>query len=565
MAAAPGADATIRHSASRAGRLAAVSILGALLAVACPFPPARAQAPPEPPATITVPKADADGAYTVKWGASGTADATYVLQESTKPSFVLGVRTFPPTAALSQGIRRRRSGKTYYYRVKAVKAGSQDSAWRTGAAGCAVPGSSRVRPPAGISAPASDADGNFTVKWKASGTAGAVYVLEEATTPDFTAGWRIAYSGKSLRKEITGGSQGATYHYRVRAVKPGLRDSRVRTAAAGCLVTSLELEPYAYKAYLQPGGPLETVFTMDKPRGWDVDISGMCSTLAFLIRDPAEPLRQIFYFGEIYPVYVDAAAKAQDQYLCSLVTPPCPLTWVDAPVVNPFTVENFFSHWPQIAGMRNATAFMPDFPPLHGIEIIAAAPQAPMMGAGETTLLRGVLTDGAPGGARAGQGQFLASVVPDVFFGKGGGRMVFGATAPLKEFKASEARMVASLNSFTVSGVYYNWCVAQLQQTWGAVAQAGRTLSEASDIIWEGWQGRTAAQDVMAYRYDDTLRGVEKLWDPASGNVYEFAAGFHDQYSQNPSAYNVTTLESMPDGRVDLWEGPVLDGPAYVY
>jgi hypothetical protein len=215
--------------------------------------------------------------------------------------------------------------------------------------------------------------------------------------------------------------------------------------------------------------------------------------------------------------------------------------------------------------MRNATAFMPEIPPLDGLEVISTVPQQAMMPGGETTLVRGVLTDGAAVDPQAGQGQFMATAVPDLFGGKAGGFVVFGATAPVKEFKGSVGHLVAALNSFTMTSVYFDWCVDQLQQTYGALAKAGRTLSEASDIIMEGWQSRTAAQDIMAYRYDDTLRDVEKVWDPATGNVYEFGVGFYDQYSQDPSGYNITTLEPMPDGRVDLWEGTILDGPSYVH
>lgn len=518
-----------------------------------------------PPAPVAVPPSDADGSYVVTWGASATPAVTYVLQEATNPTFTANVRTLPPTAALRKAVTRRSPGRTYYYRVRAQKTGYANSVWRAGSRGCAVPGGIRVAAPASISSPSGDADGSYVVRWGKSATAGATYVLEEATSPDFEAGRRVAYCGPSLQKAMTGRTRGATYYYRVKAVKPGARDSGFRAAARGCAIALLELEPYAYRAYLQQGGPLETIFTMNKPKGWEVHIAGMCSTLAFLIRDPAEPLRQLFYFGQIYPVYVDPAAKAQDEYICSLVNPPCPYTWVDAPVVNPLTVENFFSHWPQIAEMRNATAFMPEFPPLDGIEVISTIPQPPMMAGGETTLVRGTLTDGAPVDPQAGQGQFMATVVPDLYFGKAGGFVVFGATAPVKEFKGSVGHLVEALNSFTMSSVYFEWCVDQLQQTYGAIAQAGRTLSEASDIIMEGWQSRTAAQDIMAYQYDDTLRSVEKLWDPATGSVYEFGAGFYDQYSQDPSAYNVTTLEPMPDNRVDLWEGTILDGPSYVY
>ncbi len=107
--------------------------------------------------------------------------------------------------------------------------------------------------------------------------------------------------------------------------------------------------------------------------------------------------------------------------------------------------------------------------------------------------------------------------------------------------------------------------MAQTQQQWGAVAAIGQTLSEGSDMIMEGWLNRTATQDIMAYKYNDAINGMETFWDPATGSVYQFEADWYDQYKLNPGAYNISTLAPMPDNRVDLWEGTILNGPNYVY
>ena len=72
-------------------------------------------------------------------------------------------------------------------------------------------------------------------------------------------------------------------------------------------------------------------FSIRKPKGWDIHIGGVCTTLGILIRDPAVPLRQIFYFGSIGPVYLKEQQKQIDQYYIdhggyNLIT------WLDAPV-----------------------------------------------------------------------------------------------------------------------------------------------------------------------------------------------------------------------------------------
>jgi hypothetical protein len=90
------------------------------------------------PPWITVPSSSTTGSYTVSWGASSTSGVTYVLQEATKATFSTGLRTAYSGASTKAPITGRSAGKTYYYRVKATKAGYADSAWMTGSNGCAV-------------------------------------------------------------------------------------------------------------------------------------------------------------------------------------------------------------------------------------------------------------------------------------------------------------------------------------------------------------------------------------------------------------------------------------------
>ena len=107
-------------------------------------------------------------------------------------------------------------------------------------------------------------------------------------------------------------------------------------------------------------------FSIRKPKGWDIHIAGVCTTLGILIRDPTVPLRQIFYFGHIGPVYLKDAQRQIDQDYINHGGYNF-ITWLDAPAVDPLTAENFFAHWPDIAAMNAATAYMPQFPTLTGL------------------------------------------------------------------------------------------------------------------------------------------------------------------------------------------------------
>jgi hypothetical protein len=316
--------------------------------------------------------------------------------------------------------------------------------------------------------------------------------------------------------------------------------------------------------------PLETYdagfFSIQKPRGWTVTTAGRCSEFAFLVQDPQNPLRQIFYFGTVGPVYTSQAQKDLDQWYVDHGGFDI-ITWLDAPVIDPLTPENYLDHWPQIATMEAAGAFMTQFPRLQDLDLIATEPQSAMLPGATTANARGLFTrDG-----KIGEGMFLATV--KVFMPYNGspgggtayGHFVCGVTAPEAEFAGVVARLIESLNTFTISQAYVDGCISQQQQVWGAIAEAGRTLSEASDIIFDGWSQRTHSEDISAERWTDAYRGVERVYDPATGEVYEFPNGWYQQYDANRGGYDMNGLQLLPADDYDLWMEAVLDGLSNIH
>lgn len=316
----------------------------------------------------------------------------------------------------------------------------------------------------------------------------------------------------------------------------------------------LPLEPYS-----------TGFFSINKPRGWTVTTAGGCGTFAFLIRDPQQPLRQIFYFGTVGPVYISQAQKDLDAWY--VANGGYPHTWMDAPVVDPLTPTNYLAHWPEIAAMAAATAFMPAFPPLQDLALIAEDPQAAMLPGATTGNARGLFA----ANGEVGEGMFLATVkLFAPYTGNPGqgtayGHIVCGVTAPKAEFPGVMTRLVASLESFTITQAYVDNCIAQSQQIWGAVAAAGQTLSEASDIIFAGWEQRTHGEDISAEQWTDAYRGVERVYDPSTGEVYEVPNGWYETYDLHRGEYDLSGLQPLPDDNWDLWMRAVLDGLSRIH
>jgi len=305
-------------------------------------------------------------------------------------------------------------------------------------------------------------------------------------------------------------------------------------------------------------------FSIEKPKGWQVIPAGACATFAFLIRDPSQPLRQIFFFGEVGPIYLSQQQKQIDHQYVSMGG--YPSAWMDMPVVNPLTPQNFLAQFHLIAQSTIARQFMPQCPRLENFRVISTSPQHCFLPGGQTALIRALFTREG----MVGEGLFMASVAPLLpsTGGPGGGIgqgfLVVGVSAPKDEFAQVESVLLRSVASYTISQSYVDDCIRQQQSAYQGILKAGKTLSETSDIIMQGWENRNRTEDVLSEKTSDAILGRERLYNPGTGQVYEFENGFYDRYQIRQNEYEMNNLQPLPADSYDLWTTPPLDGHAHL-
>jgi hypothetical protein len=187
------------------------------------------------PTSLSVPVVNTTGSYSVNWSASMTPGVTYVLQEATNATFTANLRQAYSGTGISASISGRRSGVTYYYRVRAQRSGYSASNYRTAGNGCTV--TLPCVAPAAITVPKSNSSGDYTVFWTASATAGVTYTLEESTD-NFKSNCKAITTGLTTTSaNIIGQFNGKTYWYRVKAIRANYRDSLWTTSEHGCVVS----------------------------------------------------------------------------------------------------------------------------------------------------------------------------------------------------------------------------------------------------------------------------------------------------------------------------------------
>jgi hypothetical protein len=301
-------------------------------------------------------------------------------------------------------------------------------------------------------------------------------------------------------------------------------------------------------------------FSIEKPKGWNIVTAGACATFAFLIRDPAESLRQVFYFGEVGPVYMFEQQKQIDYQYMSMGGYPC--TWADMPVISPLTPGNFLAQFHLIAQSQTGRSFMPQCPRLDNLQVVSTVRQPSPISGAATELVRAVFVEQG----KVGEGLFLVTVAPLLPFtgspggGLGCGFCIAGITAPQREFQDMEETLIKSLQSFTIGQSYVSNCMAQQASTYAGILKAGKTLSETSDIITQGWEGRNRVHDILAEKTSDAILGKERLYDPSSGEVYEFENGFYEKYVLDQNRYEMNDLQRLPSDDHELWMRAPLDG-----
>ncbi len=319
-----------------------------------------------------------------------------------------------------------------------------------------------------------------------------------------------------------------------------------------------------------PGLAFETVdqgfFQMKKPRNWTLTTAGQCSLFAFILRDPENPVNQIFYFSSVGPVYMSPQQKQIDADYMRMGG--YPVQWFEMPVIAPLTPENFLMNWHLIASTDIARQFIGQPPSLKKMKIIHSSPMvSPMAGNGiRTSLIRGIFESNG----LCGEGLFSLTTAPTIPFmngpggGVGYGFMVAGISYSQPQFKFYQADLLACLKSFTLSDGYVRQCLQTQQEIYQGIMKAGSTLQETSDMIMESWQQRTKTHNMLAEKYSDTILSKERLYDPDTKEVYQFDSGFYDKYRLNAQQFNKPGLVPLPDGQADLWNRPVSDGYQHV-
>ncbi len=298
----------------------------------------------------------------------------------------------------------------------------------------------------------------------------------------------------------------------------------------------------------------DTVISMNVPAGWTVHRGGACATTSILIRNPNHPLKQIFYFSEAGPVYTSQQQKESDYSYLELGG--YPILWVESPVVDPLTAENFLVNFGAFASTPLFQQAFPRVPVMSDMKIVSMQEIDKPPYAIDAKLMRAEFRQDG----KEGEGSFLI-ITADVGMGLGYGMMVVGMTAPKGLLDFITPSSTKSLESFSISQKYVNSCIAAQNQAAAGALRAGKTLGETSNVIMAAWEDKLAVEGRISEKQSDVLFSHSRLYNPDTDEVYAVTPEFYDYYKIHNDQFEMSQLQEVPD---DKWNYAPLNGAQHI-
>lgn len=304
-------------------------------------------------------------------------------------------------------------------------------------------------------------------------------------------------------------------------------------------------------------------FTIELPAGWTWETVGEYTSFGIRAYDPANACRQMFFYSKMEPLIKSEAARAIYQASADAIAGPSyAQMYADAPVLSPTTTEQFFTVFDEYTAFARAYGIEHTFTSLADLEIVETLPlQTPIADyTVDDAVVRGLFTAaGLPC-----EGLFGASVFDSGAYEVQGVDAsplsvynIMGIAAPGDEFAALEGTLARSLASFAYTDAYVQAAQQNVAEETGTMLAYAETMSAAYDSYNAAWARRQTTYDAVSQQRSDAAGGYERVYDPATGEVYRAEAGFYEAYDAARAEYSNSGLRLVPPDGAELWSRPI--------
>ena len=280
------------------------------------------------------------------------------------------------------------------------------------------------------------------------------------------------------------------------------------------------------------------VFSMKRPKGWQVESGGAGIYYAIRAYDPADTNNGIFLMLKMQPLLKNNAAKKQWQDYYKLAGEQYKL-FADAVVLNNATTEGFYQKFNDITTYMNniestlATFKFPKYTNFTANEKFESSASMKAH-AIDSKVLRATFTGD---NNKDGEGLFMASVVNfgnqytngiDILY-----YMVYdimAITSNKDMFINYEDVLTKCINSIEFTDSYVKKTIDDGNAQTKRALELNASVQKAFDSYMSAWESRNKTYDIMSQKQSDATLGYERVYDTDTGEVYKAYNGFTDDY-----------------------------------
>lgn len=286
-------------------------------------------------------------------------------------------------------------------------------------------------------------------------------------------------------------------------------------------------------------------YSIDIPEGWEILIikqfTGLGNGFGFMAYDPNCPDRKLFYYSCIDPFLRSEQAKSNYAAYGYQI-------YADLPIMNG-SVESFYEAYPELMNWRDKYAAQVNgassasFPDFNAVTVLEKSdsyiPLTPS--AYENVVARINYTSDA-GNLCEGLMTIQTGAAVDFYgssadMGLNWGLSMCGFTTPNGELTMLEDTLMKYLQTFTLTDSFLAENSAVTQQNVQNSIQAANELQAVFDSCNAAWAARQTVFDIEAQKWNDVIRGQERIYDSTTDTVYMTDIGYYDTYLSGSSDY----------------------------
>ena len=303
-------------------------------------------------------------------------------------------------------------------------------------------------------------------------------------------------------------------------------------------------------------------FTVSLPKGWVMETMGAYIRFGFRSYDPANPARQIFYYGKLEPFIKSYAARkiyADMDAMGSMNSG----FFSEAPVLDPSTIDELFRQFSTITPYANRFGNPHQFPVMDDISVVERYETSSILSPyaydeavvrAQFTSINGLPSEGLFSAVLADTGNYYVNGVdlaPMYAYN------TIGIMAPADEFEGIQGVLREALASFRLSESYIQATVDQTAAETDILLQIGRTLSETSDSYNAAWHARQKSYDALSQKRSDAVMGYDRVYDARTEEVYRAYHGLYEMYDQNRASFDNQDLQILKDTDDERYALPI--------